>query len=67
MRQTSVGIQNVVGYIIEIDFIEEDDTCYYELYLDNDCISLGEPFYEKPTSEEVDEYVKKYLKNHQIV
>ncbi|NBO72540.1 MAG: hypothetical protein EBU66_18195 [Bacteroidetes bacterium] len=61
MRQTSVGTQNVEGHIIEVDYIEEDDEFYYELYLNNDCINLGEPIYEKPTSKQIENYVKKYL------
>jgi hypothetical protein len=61
LRQTSVGTQNVEGHIIEVDYIEEDDEFYYELYLNNDCINLGEQIYEKPTSKQIENYVKKYL------
>ena len=61
MRQISVATQNVEGHIIEVDYIEDNEESYYELYLNGDCITLGEPIYEKPTSNQIDKYVKKYL------
>jgi len=63
LRRQSVATQDVEGHIIEVDYIEDNEESYYELYLNGDCITLGEPIHEKPTSVQIHKYVKKYLTN----
>ncbi len=42
---------------IEVDCVEDGEDSYYELYHYNDCINLGNPFYEKPTRTQIENFL----------
>ena len=54
------------GIDYELDYVEDGDDTYYELYDGEDCINLGNPFYEEPTETQIKEFLikAKILQDH---
>lgn len=57
LRQHSIETHTFDGVSIEVDCVEDGEDSYYELYHYNDCINLGNPFYEKPTRAQIENFL----------
>ena len=66
MREVAVETYTFNGMNYELDCVEDGDDTYYELYDGENCINLGNPFYEKPTEAQIKDFLikNKILQDH---
>jgi hypothetical protein len=58
---------NYKGYLVEVDGVWDKETAlndfdFYEVFLDGECITLGNLLFKKPSKQKVKILVNKYLK-----